>query len=78
MRNKKLLYKEEQLDRGISRYLLGRESLSTGFYENHFSEELAIFGYFRKKAFRKVYARILDLKNLNKATTTLKNSEHVV
>jgi hypothetical protein len=75
MRNNKALFKEEALNRGISRYLLGRESLSAGFSESRFSEEPAIPGYFEKKVLIKTYAEILDLNNLKKATTTLKNSE---
>jgi len=74
MRNEKILYKEEQLDRGISRYLLSRESLSTDFSERRFSEESSISGYFRKKALKITHAGILDLNNLKKATTTLKSS----
>ena len=62
---------EEQLNKGILRYLLGRESLSTGFHESRLSEESVISGYFKEKAYRKTYAGIPDLKNLKKATTTL-------
>lgn len=77
MRNNKAIYEEEALNRGISGYLLDRESLSAGFSESRFSEEPAIPGYLKKKALIKTYAEIPDLNNLKKATTTLKISDRM-
>ena len=72
---KNILYKEEQLNRGIPEYRSGQKRFFTGFCESRSFRETANNGSFQKKGLDMTYAGIINLKKLKKATTTLKYTD---